>query len=143
MSVEQNTVKMNHVCFILNCNLLYKYFYFRVEVIRNLNKLGLIFRLWSIISDVCLLSISWVQQCFQKTIFGTGKYRISQMNFLVGVSAHSVTFILQYTTQIANATAESSFHCTKVFLISMIFKKITKIIIQFVISVFIQFLASF
>ena len=107
MSVEQNTVKMTHVCFILNCNLLYKYFYFRVEVIRNLNKLGLIFRLWSIISDVCLLSISWVQQCFQKTIFGTGKYRISQMNFLVGVSAHSVTFILQYTTQIANATAIS------------------------------------
>ena len=118
MSVERNTVKMNHACFILvilNCNLLYKYFYFRVEVIRNLNKLGLIFRLWSIISDVCLLSISWVQQCFQKTIFGTGKYRISQMNFLIGVSAHSVTFILQYTTQIANTTAKSSFHCTKVF----------------------------
>ena len=125
MSVERNTVKMNHVCFILvilNCNLLYKYFYFRVEVIRNLNKLGLIFRLWSIISDVCLLSISWVQQCFQKTIFGTGKYWISQMNFLIGVSAHSVTFILQYTTQIANTTAKSSFHQS--FLISVIFKKI-------------------
>ena len=121
MSVERNTVKMNHACFILvilNCNLLYKYCYFRVEVIRNLNKLGLIFRLWSIISDVCLVSISWVQQCFQKTIFGTGKYRISQMNFLFGVSAHSVTFILLYTTQIAKATAKSSFHCTKVFDVS-------------------------
>ena len=66
------------------------------------------------------------------------------MNFLIGVSAHSVTFILLYTTQIAKATAKSSFHCTNLkFLMSVIFKKITKIIIQFVISVFIQFLASF
>ena len=37
------------------------------------------------------------------------------MNFLIGVSAHSVTFILQYTTQIANTTAKSSFIVQKFF----------------------------